>query len=207
MSLAATAGTVVSAGLGGRAWRGHRARPGSERPAHATGSDRRRRGTGRRGARHASSDEHGARRVTVYRTSQLRNQDTFPLALVRSPARWGPTKTSSAQAGDRSQVPLGSKLGDGFASRRGGVLSQIAHVENVSEHEQRVGVVGHVVGGLHELERAPRGGLRLDRGPTEQVRPREQQLASDEGTPIGERDGRLERIGEPEELRAADPAL
>jgi len=42
MSLAATAGSVVSAGLGGRAWRDHRARPGSERPAHASGSDRRR---------------------------------------------------------------------------------------------------------------------------------------------------------------------
>ena len=135
--------------------------------------------------------------------SRLSRSWRSPHGLYRAQprsARWGPTKTSNAQAGDRSQVPLGSKLGDGFASRCGGVLSEIAHVENVSEHEQRVGVVGDVVGGLHELERAPRGGLRLDRGPTEQVRPREQQLASDEGTPISERDGRLERIGEPEEL-------
>ena len=38
MSLAATAGSVLSAGLGGRACRGHRARPGSERPAR--GPDR-----------------------------------------------------------------------------------------------------------------------------------------------------------------------
>ena len=92
MSLAATAGSVVSAGLGGRAWRGHRARPGSERPAHATGSDRRRRGTGRRGARHASSDEHGARRVTVYRTSQLRNQDTFPPGTRQVARTMGPNE-------------------------------------------------------------------------------------------------------------------
>jgi len=153
-------------------------------------------------ARPATVEGRGEVMSATWFTAQANfvTRTPFPLALVRSPARWGPTKTSSAQAGDRSQVPLGSKLGDGFASRRGGALSQIAHVENVSEHEQRVGVVGHEVGGLQELDCAPRGGLRLDRGPTEQVRPREQQLASGEGTPIGERDGRLERIGEPEEL-------
>ena len=99
MSLAATAGSEVSAGLGGRGWRGHRARPGSERPARATGSDRRWRGRGRRGARHASSDEHGARRVTVYRTSQLRNQGTFPPGTRQVARTMGPNEDVKRQGG------------------------------------------------------------------------------------------------------------
>ena len=46
----------------------------------------------------------------------------------------------------------------------------------------------------------PRGGLGVGSRPTEQLSPREQQLTFDEGTPVGEQDGGLERVGEPEEL-------
>jgi hypothetical protein len=38
---------------------------------------------------------------------------------------------------DRRKVPLGSEHRDGFASRGGCVVAQIARVQDVGEHEQR----------------------------------------------------------------------
>jgi len=85
--------------------------------------------------------------------------------------------TSSAiEARDRRQIPLGSEHSDSLAPRDCRVIAQLARVEGVSLHEKRVGMIGHEVGRHHELERAPRCGLSLDDGPTEQVGPREHSL-------------------------------
>ena len=87
------------------------------------------------------------------------------MTVARAPGGRSRNATRLAhQAGDGRQVSFGSQLRDSFTSRRCSSVALITRIADLGEHEQHAGVIRHDFGRLHELERPPRGGLRLGGG-------------------------------------------